>query len=49
MKPKDNSLYSLFKSVKKPYHSSLGGTMRAEKQNVIKSLSLPVFRLHHQD
>ena len=33
----------------KPKDSSRGGTMSAEKQNVIQSPSLPVFRLHHQD
>ena len=49
MKPKDASLAAFFKSVKKSYHSSRGGTMSAEKQNVIQSPSLPVFRLHHQE
>ena len=49
MKPKDNSLAAFFKSVRKSYHSSRGGTIAAEKMNVIQSPSLPVFRLHHQD
>ena len=49
MKPKDNNLKDFFKSVRKSYHSSRGGTMSVEKQNVIQSPSLPVFRLHHQD
>ena len=50
MKPKNNnSLAAFFKSVRKSYHSSRGGTMSAETQNVIQSPSLPVFRLHHQD
>ena len=48
MKPtNNNSLTAFFKSVKKSYHSSRGGTMAAEKANVIQSPSLPVFRLHH--
>lgn len=50
MKPRDNnSLAAFFKSVKKSYHSSRGGTMSAEKQNILQSPSLPVFRLHHQE
>lgn len=49
MKPKDNSLSSFFKTVRKSYHSSRGGTMSAEKQTIVQSPSLPVFRLHHQD
>ena len=49
MKPKDNSLASFFKAVRKSYHSSRGGTMSAEKANIIQSPSLPVFRLHHQE
>ena len=32
----------------KPKDSSRGGTMSAEKQNVIQSPSLPVFRLHQE-
>ena len=48
MKPKDNSLSTFFKSVKKSYHSSRGGTMSAEKQTIVQSPSLPVFHLHHQ-
>lgn len=49
MKPKDASLAAFFKSVKKSYNSSRGGTMSAEKQNVIQSPSLPVFRLNNQE
>ena len=49
MKTKDASLAAFFKSVKKSYHSSRGGTMSAEKQNILQSPSLPVFRLHHQE
>lgn len=49
MKPKDASLAAFFKSVRKSYHSSRGGTMSAEKQNILQSPSLPVFRLPHQD
>ena len=49
MKPKDNSLSTFFKSVRKSYHSSRVGTMSAEKQTIVQSPSLPVFRLHHQD
>lgn len=49
MKPKDASLAAFFKSVRKSYHSSRGGTMSAEKQTIVQSPSLPVFRLHHQD
>ena len=49
MKPKDTSLAAFFKSVKKSYHSSRGGTIAAEKMNIIQSPSLPVFRLHHQE
>lgn len=49
MKPKDNSLDSFFRAIRKTYHSSRGGTIATEKQNVIQSPSLPVFRLHHQD
>ena len=49
MKPKDNSLSAFFKSVRKSYHSSRGGTIAAEKSNIMQSPSLPVFRLHHQD
>lgn len=50
MKPtKDTRLSTFFKTIKKSYHSSRGGTMSAEKQNVIQSPSLPVYRLHHQD
>ena len=43
------SLADFFKSIKKSYHSSRGGTMSAEKQNVIQSPSLPVFRLNNQE
>ena len=49
MKPKDASLAAFFKSVKKSYHSSRGGTIAAEKMNIVQSPSLPVFRLHHQE
>ena len=49
MKPKDTSLAAFFKSVKKSYHSSRGGTIAAEKMNIVQSPSLPVFRLHHQE
>ena len=49
MKPKDASLAAFFKSVRKSYHSSRGGTVSAEKQNIMQSPSLPVFRLHHQE
>lgn len=49
MKPNDNSLQAFFEAVRKSYHSSRGGTMSAEKQNIVQSPSLPVFRLHHQD
>lgn len=49
MNPKDNSLATFFKSVRKSYHNSRGGTMPSEKQNILQSPSLPVFRLHHQD
>lgn len=49
MKPKDASLAAFFKSVRKSYHSSRGGTMSAEKQTIVQSPSLPVFRLHHQE
>ena len=45
----EKKLAAFFKSVKKTYHSSRGGTMSAEKQNIIQSPSLPVFRLHHQE
>ena len=48
MKPtKDNSMSTFFKSVRKSYHSSRGGTIAAEKMNIVQSPSLPV--LHHQD
>ena len=49
MKPKDASLAAFFKSVRKSYHRSRGGTVSAEKQNIMQSPSLPVFRLHHQE
>ena len=49
MKPKDASLSAFFKSVKKSYHSSRGGTVSAEKQNIMQSPSLPVFRLNNQE
>ena len=49
MKPKDASLAAFFKSVRKSYHSSRGGTVSAEKQNIMQSPSLPVFRLNHQE
>ena len=50
MKPKNNnSLAAFFKSVRKSYHSSRGGTMSAEKQNILQSPSLPVFRLNNQE
>lgn len=49
MKPKDTSLAAFFKSVRKSYHSSRGGTIAAEKMNIVQSPSLPVFRLHHQE
>ena len=47
--PNSPNLAAFFKSVKKSYHSSRNGTMSAERQNVIQSPSLPVFRLHHQE
>ena len=49
MKTKDPNLAAFFKSVRKSYHSSRGGTMSAEKMNIVQSPSLPVFRLHHQE
>ena len=48
-KQTDTSLAAFFKSVKKSYHSSKGGTTAAEKSNIMQSPSLPVFRLHHQE
>ncbi len=47
--PNSSNLAAFFKSVRKSYHSSRGGTMSAEKQTVVQSPSLPVFRLHHQE
>ena len=49
MKPKDTSLQAFFKAVKKSYHSSRGGTIAAEKSNIVQSPSLPVFRLNNQE
>lgn len=49
MKQKPQTLADFFKACRKTYHSSQGGTIYAEKQNIVQSPSLPVFRLHHQD
>ncbi len=49
MKQKPQTLADFFKACRKTYHSSQGGTISAEKQNIVQSPSLPVFRLHHQD
>lgn len=47
--PNSSNLAAFFKSVRKSYHSSRGGTIAAEKSNIMQSPSLPVFRLHHQE
>ncbi len=49
MKQKPQTLAEFLKAYRKTYHSSQGGTISAEKQNIVQSPSLPVFRLHHQD
>ena len=46
---KPQTLSDFFKACRKTYYSSRGGTMSAEKLNIIQSPSLPVFRLHQQD
>ena len=51
MKPNkpQSDLAAFFKSCRKTYSSSKGGTTAAEKSNIMQSPSLPVFRLHHQE
>lgn len=46
---KHPDLKAFFKSVMKSHASSRGGTISAEKQHIVQSPSLPVFRLHHQE
>lgn len=47
-KQPDSNLTAFFKTCRKTHSSSRGGTTSAEKSS-LKSPSLPVFRLHHQD
>ena len=47
--PNSSNLDAFFKACRKTHSSSRGGTMSAEKQTVVQSPSLPVFRLHHQE
>lgn len=46
---KQPDLKAFFKAIKKSHASSRGGTISAEKQHIMQSPSLPVFRLHHQE
>lgn len=46
---KTPELSAFVKALRKSHASSQGGTISAEKQNIVQSPSLPVFRLHHQD
>ena len=47
--PNSSNLAAFFRACRKTQSSSRGGTIAAEKSNIMQSPSLPVFRLHHQE